>query len=230
MLNTRERTGREELAEHGFALISQLLTEDQCEAVAAHLTRNQSDAAGTRRMLSQPWCQLLARTLQQHPALSELLPAGFVAVQCTYFEKSISQNWLVAMHQDLTIPVAVRVDHHALGVWSEKEGVIHVQAPIELLEQLVAVRIHIDGCGINDGPLRVIPGSHRFKRIGVTDAVTIRRASPEKTCTGDRGSAVVLRPLLLHASSKTHGTNQRRVLHFLYGPAELPFGLRWHQT
>jgi hypothetical protein len=28
-----------------------------------------------------------------------------------YFEKSSSRNWLVSVHQDLSIPVAERVEH-----------------------------------------------------------------------------------------------------------------------
>ena len=38
---------------------------------------------------------------------------------------------------------------------------------------------------------------------------------------------MLMRPLLLHASSKTAGTSRRRVLHFLFGPRELAFGLVW---
>jgi hypothetical protein len=48
------------------------------------------------------------------------------------------------------------------------------------------------------------------------------------TCTMERGDALVLRPLLLHSSSKAAGTSLRRVLHCLFGPPELPLGLRWH--
>jgi hypothetical protein len=36
-----------------------------------------------------------------------------------------------------------------------------------------------------------------------------------------------MRPLLLHASSKGSGTSARRVLHFVFGPRQLPHGLAW---
>jgi hypothetical protein len=55
----------------------------------------------------------------------------------------------------------------------------------------------------------------------------LRQASGEVACAAPRGSALVMRPLLLHGSSKARGTRLRRVLHFLFGPRELPFGLRW---
>ena len=42
-----------------------------------------------------------------------------------------------------------------------------------------------------------------------------------------RGGAMVMKPLLLHASSKASIDNRRRVLHFVFGPASLPGPLRW---
>jgi hypothetical protein len=42
-----------------------------------------------------------------------------------------------------------------------------------------------------------------------------------------RGGAMVLRPLVLHASHKVFVDRPRRVLHYVYGPWKLPFGLRW---
>ncbi|WP_182990142.1 hypothetical protein [Massilia sp. Se16.2.3] len=38
-----------------------------------------------------------------------------------------------------------------------------------------------------------------------------------------------MRPLVLHASSKASGTSLRRVLHIVFGPPALPYGLRWQQ-
>ena len=105
-----------------------------------------------------------------------LIPAGHVAVQCTYFEKSASRNWLVPIHQDLSIPVARRVDAPGLRGWSQKEGALFVQAPVELLAQLVAVRVHLDACGADDGPLRVLPGSHRLGLVAPEAAVLARNA------------------------------------------------------
>ena len=38
---------------------------------------------------------------------------------------------------------------------------------------------------------------------------------------------MLMRLLLLHASSKATGASRRRVLHFLFGPPRLPLGLAW---
>jgi ectoine hydroxylase-related dioxygenase (phytanoyl-CoA dioxygenase family) len=189
-----------------------------------------SFGGGTRCLLPLAWCAALACRLRLHPALSGLIPAGHVAVQCTYFEKSASRNWLVPIHQDLSIPVACRVDAPGLRGWSEKEGALFVQAPAELLAQLVAVRVHLDACGADDGPLRVLPGSHRLGLVAPEAAVLARNAAAEVTCEAAPGDALVMRPLLLHASSKASGQSRRRVLHFVFGPPLLTHGLAWRQA
>ncbi|MCZ8256470.1 MAG: phytanoyl-CoA dioxygenase, partial [Polaromonas sp.] len=130
----------------GFALASQVLTAAECESAGVRLAGLSADSAGTRCLLSEAWCQALAATVRGNPSVAQWVPADFAAVQCTYFEKSMSRNWLVPVHQDLSIPVAARVAHAGLSGWSEKEGSLYVQPPVELLEQLVAVRLHIDAC------------------------------------------------------------------------------------
>src|SRR5690242_2154679 len=148
------------LAEDGFTHVPRVLPRHECETIAASAVPSPGPSGGTRCLLLQDWCKSLVNRLRNQPALSQLVPVEFAAVQCTYFEKSASRNWLVPLHQDLSIPVATRVEHSSLRGWSEKEGSLFVQAPVELLEQLVAVRLHLDACGLQDGPLRVVPGTH----------------------------------------------------------------------
>jgi hypothetical protein len=215
----------------GFALAPHLLEADECRAIADRIAPASAISGGTRSLLSEPWCADLAARLRAHPNLASLLPRGLVAVQCAYFEKTAARNWLVPIHQDLSIPVAARVDDPSLRGWSEKEGSLFVQPPADVLEQLVAARLHLDPCGPDDGPLRVVPGSHLRGRIDEPEtALAIRAAAGEVTCAAAVGDALLMRPLLLHASSKAAGASRRRVLHFLFGPSELPCGLRWSQT
>lgn len=213
----------------GFALIPDILCAAECAAIAARIQPGAA-SGGTRCLLPLAWCAALARRLRLHPALPGLIPAGHVAVQCTYFEKSAARNWLVPVHQDLSIPVARRVDAPDLRGWSQKEGALFVQAPAELLAQLVAVRVHLDACGADDGPLRVLPGSHRLGLVTPEVAVLARNAATEVTCVVAPGGALVMRPLLLHASSKASGQSRRRVLHFVFGPPRLTHGLAWQQA
>lgn len=182
---------------------------------------------GSRCLMDQDWCRDLAARLATHPQLRPLLPTDPAAVQCTYFEKSAGRNWLVTLHQDRSIPVAARVDGAGLTGWSEKEGSVFVHAPLGVLAQLVAVRLHLDDCLAIDGPLRVVPGSHRAGVLEDPQAFALRDQHGERLCEARAGDVLLMRPLALHASSKATGNGRRRVLHFVFGPRPLPFGLAW---
>lgn len=216
----------ESFARNGFVSVPGVLPALADDAVRLH-NPGVGASGGTRCLLSVDWCAVLARRLREHVDLGRLIPLGHVAVQCTYFEKSSACNWLVPVHQDLSIPVAERVEGAGLSGWADKEGAVFVQAPVAVLEQLVAVRLHLDRCASSDGPLRVVPGSHTQGVLAPDTATATRDAVGECVCEAEAGTALVMRPLLLHASSKSLGTGRRRVLHFLFGPRSLPHGLRW---
>src|SRR6476661_7233437 len=218
------------LHERGFVVSAPLFDAAECSQLASALSRLPQGQAGSRNMLTEPWCIRLAHRLRTHPQIAPLLPLSSVAVQCTLFEKSRERNWLVGMHQDLSIPVRERVEHPALSGWSEKEGGLFVQPPDDVLDALVAVRLHIDRCGEKDGALRIVPGSHRHGRLRGDAAARLRDASGETTCPVERGAAMAMKPLLLHASAKTVGSGERRVLHVVFGPPSLPCGLHWRHA
>jgi hypothetical protein len=186
-----------------------------------------SRAAGTRTLLDEAWCVHLAGALRNDAKIRSLLPPGAAAVQCTLFGKSPVKNWLVSLHQDLSIAVASRVDDPELSGWSEKEGQLYVQPPASVLERLVAVRVHLDDCTAENGALRVVPGSHLQGRVGQTQAQYLSELHGETLVPVGRGGALVMRPLILHASSKAITPSLRRVLHFVFGPPSLPLGLEW---
>lgn len=210
----------------GFEQVRGLIDPAECERIAASLATTRAAGAGSRLLLQEPWCLALAARLMAHDAIRQALPLQAQPVQCTFFEKSASRNWLVAAHQDLSIPVHERVDDPALSGWSEKEGVTFVHAPVEVLRQMLAARLHLDDCGLADGPLWLVPGSHA---LGPTDPADAARRSRDGSIAvpARQGDVLLMRPLTLHASSKSTGTGRRRVLHFLFGPLHLPHGLAW---
>ena len=140
------------------------------------------------------------------------------------------RNWLVPLHQDLSVPVMAQRIAPGFTAWSRKEDGIFVQPPVQVLEQLVAVRLHLDPCSSIDGPLQVVPGSHALGVLAPNEAVSARASRGTFECTAGVGDALLMRPLLLHASSKSSGTSMRRVLHFLFGPRELPSGIAWRHA
>lgn len=153
-----------------------------------------------------------------------------VAVQCTFFNKSPTNNWFVAYHQDRSIPVASSVSAKDWPGWSRKEGMTFVHGADELLADMVAVRLHLDDSNPDNGPLRVIPNSHRNGTLSPHDIKLLQESSGDTQLTVKKGGIVAMRPLLLHGSSKSRSMADRRVLHFLFGPVNPPSRLAWGRT
>jgi hypothetical protein len=83
------------------------------------------------------------------------------AVRAIFFDKAPDANWSLFWHQDNVIAVKARRDVPGFVAWSQKAGVWQVQPPSEILARMMALRVHLDDCGPENGPLRVLPGSHR---------------------------------------------------------------------
>jgi hypothetical protein len=98
----------ERFATDGFSLLTGVLEPADCATLARQTAAISSSSVGSRCLLPLTWCAALAGRLREHPTLLPLWHGASVAVQCTYFEKSVAHNWLVPVHQDLSIPVAER--------------------------------------------------------------------------------------------------------------------------
>jgi len=216
-----------EFKKSGYFVIPGVIDAVMSRQLGSFLGTGTKGGVGSRNLLDQTWCARLAAALREDKRLRSLLPRGAVAVQCTLFDKSAAKNWLVALHQDLSIPVGEQVESPELSGWSEKEGQLYVQPPIKVLEQLVAVRVHIDDCPPESGALKVVPGSHLQGHLDQKRAEALRQQLGEVAVPMSQGGALVMRPLILHASSKATQPAPRRVLHYVFGPRVLPLGLRW---
>lgn len=212
----------------GFSDPLPLLSGPALQAANAAVDDAGPIEAGSRELLDLDWCRQLAAQVRIAFGQLRILPTTHRAVQCSLFQKSDRCNWKVPLHQDLSVPVAARGDHPRLKGWSNKDGRWFVQPPAPLLDDMLAVRLHLEPCDTGDGPLRVVPGSHRHGSLAPAQARSIRDAMGEHLCVARAGDAMAMRPLLLHASSKANSpAGTRRVLHFLFGPPEPGFNLQW---
>lgn len=211
----------------GFAVFPGILSEAELRDLVDSIVGFNS--VGSRCLLQNLWCQQTALKLRERLAyaLPELLQLH--PVQCTFFNKSASANWFVAFHQDRSIPVSVQTAPTYPG-WSRKEGAVFVQPPSEVLDQLLALRLHLDDCGAENGPLCVVPNSHGQGILSTQQIEASREQHGSVELTVPRGGVVAMRPLLLHASRKSDSPQPRRVLHFLFGPSQLPDGLAWPKS
>ncbi len=146
----------------------------------------------------------------------EVLGSDPFPFRATLFDKSPISNWLVVWHQDTALPLRERRELPEWGPWSVKEGVIYAHAPASALSRVVALRLHLDDSTSENGPLRVLPGTHT---MGVLSDDAIHGLSTRTTavdCLVPRGGILVMRPLIVHASSKSRSAMRRRVLHIEY--------------
>ncbi len=164
---------------------------------------------------------------QMFSLASMFLDRPITLTRLTIFDKTPSANWKVPFHQDLTIAVSERRQTPGFGPWSIKEGVHHVQPPVEILENTISLRVHLDDATDDNGALRVIPESHKLGRL--TRSQIGKKLSTGKSayCSVRAGAAMAMSPLLLHASSAATVAGHRRVLHYEYVGCDLPNGLAW---
>jgi ectoine hydroxylase-related dioxygenase (phytanoyl-CoA dioxygenase family) len=176
----------------------------------------QRTRAGARHILGLTAVTRLSSEPRLVELASEWLGGAAVPFKATLFDKNPEANWLVAWHQDTALPIVERRDTAEWGPWSEKAGVIYAHAPSRVLERVVALRVHLDDSTADNGPLRVLPGTHT---LGVLTDAQVHELSlrlPHVTCTAPAGGVVVMRPLTIHASSKVNDQAPRRVLHLEY--------------
>ncbi len=225
-----------EIAERGFALLPGVVGAHELDGAAAALERAAAEGGGhahrgelfaMRNLLRLPEVRDLAGLPGLREAVGAVLGPAAIPVRGLLLEKSAGANWKVGWHQDLTTAVRERVEVPGFRAWSVKDGVPHVRPPTGVLEGMLTLRIHLDDCGPENGPLRVLPGSHS---AGIIEPAAVRewrvRIAPV-CCVALRGAVLAMRPLLLHASFRAASPQRRRVMHLEFASAVLPGGLEW---
>ena len=148
-------------------------------------------------------------------------------VRVIFFDKTPEKNWLVTWHQDKTVAVNKKFDSIDWGPWSVKDGIHHVQPPLEVLNNMVTFRLHLDRADEKNGCLKIIPGSHI---PGFLSPEKIQKLVAENTpipCIAEAGDTVIMRPLILHSSSKAECQRHRRVVHVEFSGYKLPDEIFW---
>jgi ectoine hydroxylase-related dioxygenase (phytanoyl-CoA dioxygenase family) len=207
----------------GYALVHRSVCEETIQSLEAALDANQH---GIRNLLSNTIVRKIAASDEVRRPVAAVLGTECFAVRGIFFNKSPRANWKVTWHQDCVIAVGEKLDIEGWGPWSSKADVIHVRPAPAVLQQMLAIRIHLDDCGEDNGPLRVIPGSHRE---GILSDSEIQNRSKEcaVACAVRRGDTIVMRPLLLHSSAPATKPSNRRVVHLEFAAADLPHGAEW---
>ena len=226
--------------EHGFAVVPDCLDSATVERLihltesarerneAAESVSNSSGVYALRNLVDVvPEVAELALNLNVAALVEAVLRADAFMVRSTLFDKTDGANWGVFWHQDLSIAVKERHEVEGYHAWTRKAGVQCVQPPVEVMSRILAVRLHLDDCFATNGALKVLPGSHRSDTLTTDGIEEISSQVSEVICEVPAGGAVLMNPLLLHASSPMSSPGHRRVIHLEFTAQELPQPLEW---
>jgi hypothetical protein len=188
----------------GFRIVNAVLALSETAHLlrtleASPLTRSR---AGARHLMKHPAVSDVANDLRLLAIASAFLGASAVPFRATLFDKSSAQNWLVPWHQDTALPLQERRDVPGWGPWSIKSGITYARVPATALSHVVALRLHFDDSREDNGPLRVLPGTHA---LGVL--CRCRNEGRRVGCYRSRSSTVQGRHSRRQVSLRERSTN-----------------------
>lgn len=224
-----------ELEENGYSLLSDLYSESEVSQILACIESadqngnaflKTKDLFAIRQLLNQiPSLAPLLFNSKLLTLLAELFEGDCFLSKAIYFDKPSESNWFVAYHQDLSISVNQKAKLSNYSNWTVKRGQIGVQPPIHILEDTLTVRIHLDRTDEQNGALKVIPKSHLNGLVRLDSKAWNTDAA--KVCSLEKGGVMLMKPLSLHASSRTTNGKRRRVIHLEFNKHQLAEPLEW---
>ncbi len=201
------------IRDQGYLTVPHVLQPSEVAALSAEVASLRRGRAGVRHVLTNDRIRRLANDARLVTLASDLLGGAAQPFKGTLFDRSPTTNWLVTWHQDLALPLRARIEAAGWGPWSMKGGRLYALAPAEVLAGVVALRVHLDDSTAENGPLRVLPDTHRLGRLSEARIAELVQSTAAVECLAPAGGIVALRPLAVHASSKSTSAVPRRVLH-----------------
>ena len=210
------------IEENGFAILPRLFSEEYLDRLLQEMNElaPRRSRAGVRHALGLPPVAALAREPQMMKLVQGILGPKAFPFRATLFDKSPAANWLVVWHQDTALPLRDRIETPGWGPWSMKDGIHYAHAPASALSQVAALRVSFDDSTAENGPLRILPGTHT---LGVLTDDKVGEVASQRVpvaCIVPKGGLLVMKPLLIHASSRSHSGTPRRVLHIEYAASD----------
>jgi len=228
-------THKTQIEETGFTTINNLFSDHQIAKILQIIDqtdtsrktfRKSADLFAIRQFLKEmPEIYHLIFDAEFKLLIQHLFGSDYFIVKSIYFDKPEQSNWFVSYHQDLTISVDKKTELDHYNKWTVKQDQFSVQPPLDILKNIYTVRIHLDDTDENNGALKVVPASH-LKGIYRPEDIDWTTDS-EEICDVLKGGIMIMKPLLLHSSSRTTNNQKRRVIHIEFCNQELPEELQW---
>ncbi len=215
---------------HGFELVEQFISPEIVQTLIDEITTSNElkSPHGIRNAEKKFDC--IAKLANSEKIIAQarsILGAEPQLVRAIFFDKNPEKNWLVSWHQDKTVSVNKKHYIDGWGPWSIKDNTHHVQPNESVLNDMVTFRIHLDDSNADNGCLKVIANSHLHGVLKQADIDALVEESEFIECEANAGDMLIMRPLILHASSKAINPSHRRVIHLEFSGYQQPDGLSW---
>lgn len=225
------------IQENGFTVINNIFSNEEIERISEVIQnidtsketfRKSEDLFAIRQFLKEiPEVKDLIFNDKIKNVIKEIFGEKYFVVKSIYFDKPEKSNWYVAYHQDLTISVDKKLELPNFGPWTTKQNQFAVQPPLNILENIFTIRIHLDDTDEKNGALKVVKKSHSK---GIYRPETIDwNVETEEICNVEKGGIMIMKPLILHGSNRTTNGQKRRVIHIEFSDMELPEELNWSE-
>jgi hypothetical protein len=219
------------LARDGAVVCERVLSQEAIGLIRAHFDAVRGERAGVRAFeVPAAIADLISPAGPLGTLAAQAAGATARPVRVLLFDKTPAANWTLPWHQDRTIAVKARVDVDGFGPWTRKSGVVHVEPPVDILQAMVTLRVFVDDCAADNGPLEIILGSHRHGRLLERDMDDTIRRGPVFAALGRVGDVLLMKSLALHSSKRAAVPGHRRVLHVDYATVDLPAPLAWRMS
>ena len=224
-----------ELEQNGYSILSDLYSDREIDQISTCIENTEQDGNSflktkdlfaVRQLIKNiPELKNLLFNEKLIELISDLSESEYFLTKAIYFDKPSESNWFVAYHQDLSISVDQKTELENYINWTFKKGQYGVQPPTKILEDTITVRIHLDKTDKNNGALKVIPKSHLNGIVRIDSKNW--NAENEFVCEIEKGGAMLMKPLTLHASNRTTNGKKRRVIHLEFNKHNLTEPLTW---
>ncbi len=207
-----------QVGQAGYGIVPGIVGESETRSLLWDLDGSglPRSRAGIRHLMSHPAVSRIAHSENVLATVKGILGERAIPFRATLFDKSPASNWLVMWHQDTALPLLGKKESEGWGPWSVKDGVTYAHAPAKALEKVLAVRLHLDDSNLRNGPLRILPGTHNAGVLTDDEIHELSGKIQAVECPVPLGGAILMCPLIVHASSKSTSDDPRRVLHIEY--------------
>ena len=219
------KQNKKELEEKGYSITKTFFNDNELTNVIGLIENNNPDFSERQLLNKIPQLQKIIFQNKSFRKLFDFLcQKNYFLSKSIYFNKPSKSNWFVSYHQDLSISVIEKIEDDKFSNWTNKKGQLGVIPPLNILENTITFRIHLDKTNSTNGCLKVIPNTHKRGIIRVDKEFNKDNEEKEFYCNVEKGALMLMKPLLLHSSQKSVSENDRRVIHLEFCNQEIPMG------